>query len=454
MIEGVLKHKLFFAISTLVLFFSFSLNIFGAVTTDEFVNNYKDSEALVTNQINCKGRLFADQMLAQNGQGGSTKFLDSCSEKDLIPYSSQFGLQGKVYTVGYTLISSVAKVNVKAYIAFAELLTALASAVVFALLVVWVRLRVGFVPAVTFGTLVALSPMVVGFSRNLYWALPLLILPFVYVLYFYRQDTSRRGTILFWAVLGFLLYLRYLCGYEYITTITVMVMAAAAYVLYVHGAKLKELGKQVLMIGLVSMLAFVLAIVTHVGALNMSTGSTSASISIIVNRAKERTVNSGQYLEYPYANLRILANDYYRVTNTYFGYEKRMEEHSKVWATLVAFSTYLLLPVVHLPIAFTPSFALYSQSMVVFLGLLVALYVSRKKWATKKSEKQIIALFFGSAVGLAGYASWLIIGYSHSLVHAHINGILMYLPFALFGYMIIGLYIESLVTKFLKKSKK
>jgi hypothetical protein len=53
-----------------------------------------------------------------------------------------------------------------------------------------------------------------------------------------------------------------------------------------------------------------------------------------------------------------------------------------------------------------------------------------------------------------GYLSWLILARSHSLVHAHINGILLYLPFALFGYIIIGLYLQTLSGRVWKKIKK
>jgi ABC-type multidrug transport system fused ATPase/permease subunit len=452
MLGDLKKYKLFFIITTLGLFFSFAFNAFGAVTTDSFLLNYKDSEALVANQVRCEGHLYADQLLELQVNKASKP--PGCSEKELLPYSSQFGLQGKIYTVGFQLVSKIAPISSKVYVALAQLATAMISALVLGLLVLWVRTRIGKIPAVTTGVLIALSPMIVGFSRNLYWSLPLFILPLVYVLYFYGRDFSTRKTIIFWTGLGVILYLRYLCGYEYITTITIMAMAAVAYWLFIHKAKRIDFIKQIVLVGAISVVAFSAALATHVMSLNVYTGSTSKSLEIIKNRAQERTLNADKYKQYPYMNLEALAPDHYRVTNTYIDYQGRMESGSRLWAGIVAFSTYLLLPVVHLPISFSGVFGLYAQSMIVFVIMLVWLYKTRQKWVAKKISRQTTALFLAAAIGLVGYVSWLVFAYAHSLVHAHINGILMYLPFALFGYMIIGLFIEFLVAKFNKKYKR
>lgn len=454
MVEDLKKHKLFFAAITLALFLSFAFNFFGAVTTDSFILNFKDSEALVTNQIVCKGEVFNDQMVAQKGDYGSSGLISRCESKELVPYSSQFGLQGKLYTAGFNLLSNFVHISAVTYVTIVQLATAMGSAVVFGLLALWVRSRFGLIPASVFGLLVAMSPMVVGFSRNLYWTLPLLVLPLVFALYYYRLKSTKKRMLLFWLILGILLYLRYLCGYEYITTLTIMIVAAISYYLYIGGSKTKVYIQQSIIVGVVSFLAFGAALVTHVGALNAYTGSTGKSVSIITQRAADRTSNADQYLKYPYENLKGLASDYYKVTDTYVHYDKQMESNSKPLATLVALSNYMLLPVIHLPISFAASFSLYAQSMGMFVVLLALLYVMRKKWIPKRLSTQIRALYLAFAIGLLGYFSWLMLGYSHSLVHAHINGILMYLPFALFGYVIIGIFIESVIGKFTRTYKK
>ena len=429
-------------------------NVFGAVTPEEFTQNYKDSEALIVNQVRCEGRLFSNQLLEQKPSHAVPEAPSDCSGADLKPYSSQFGLQGKIYTAGYDLISKPLHISPAAYIVGAQALTALMSAVVLALFVLWVRSRVGSVSSISTGLFIAISPMLVGFGRNLYWAMPLLVLPLIYVLYFYNQKASKNRTIIFWIGLGALLYLRYLCGYEYITTLTIMAVAAASYSLFMRRATLGQHLRAVLTVGLVSGAAFCLAIVTHVASLNAYTGTTDRSVEIIMQRAKERTINSEEYIKYPYLNLKGLAASHYAITDTYVDYEERMESGSTVWAGMVALSTYALLPVIHMPVSFPSPFNLYIQSLLAFGSILLLMYIRRDKWVEKRHTNQVRALFLSAFIGFLGYASWLVMAYSHSLVHAHINGVLMYLPFALFGYILIGLYAESLYNSFIKKHKK
>lgn len=453
MIREVRKNKLFFVIVVSILFFSFSFDFFGAVTADSFVSNYKDSEALVVNQVRCKGSLFGGQLLQLDSKYIATETANSCDDSVFVPYSSQFGLQGKVYTIGYQILSKVSNISLGAYIALAQLATALLSAAMFGLFLIWIKERFGYIVANTATILIAVSPMLVGFSRNLYWAVPLFIAPFIFTIYYFKIKNSRKELILFWLGLWILLYLRYLCGYEYITTITVMIFAAISYSLYLKKSKLRFYVKQIILAGTISVLAFVAAIATHVVALNIYTGSISKSISIITKRAEERTVNSDAYLEYPYMNLKFLVGDYYKISNTYVDYADRQASGSKAWSTLTAFSNYMLLPIVNLPINLASPFSLYIQSMLFFIIYLSVLYAGRRRWLVNKSERQIRALYVGLVVSLVGYFSWLILAYSHALVHAHINGILMYLPFALFGYIVVGLFIESIIISIKNKNR-
>ena len=457
MIQEVFKHKLFLGLATLFLFLSFAFNAFGTISTEGFLSNYKDSEALVVNQIVCNGQPYGNQLLSVSANSikldNSKQITDDCSEKSVIPYSSQFGLQGKFNTAMYEVVGKPLHLTTSTYVVILQISTAFLSAILFALLGLWALLQLGKIPSLILIMFVALSPMIVGFSHNLYWALPLLIAPLVYTLFLYRTNLTKRRAILFFLGLGILLYIRYLCGYEYITTITIMVVAAVIYWLVVGRVKSKVFIQQSVLILAVSVIAFGLSLITHVAALNTYTNSTSKSLNIIKQRAEERTINADKYTQYPYMNLKNLANDHYEITNGYFNYEKRMEGGSVLWATFVAISTYLLLPVVHLPITFVNSFGEYIQSMLFVGVILLLLYLYRSKWVERKQLLRVTALFAATAVGFIGYLSWLVLAYSHSLVHAHINGILMYLPTALFGFMIIGLYIEFLIKKYVQKNK-
>lgn len=445
MIEDIKSYKLFFTATVLLLFLSFAFNFFGTLSIDEFMLNYKDSEALVTNQIKCGGSVYSNQMLEQKAGHNSGGLTAPCVKQDLMPYTSQFGLQGKIYTFIFSGLSDISNISVGAYVLMSQLVTAMITATVLGIFALWVRSRFGAITAAVTVFLLAISPMIVGFSRNLYWAVPLFILPIVFILYYYRSESSKKRTLIFWLILGLLLYLRFLCGYEYITTITIMVAAVVFYCLYMNKAKFKDYLRQTILIGLVAVSAFVAALATHVVSLNSYTGSTHKSLDIIAQRAEERTINSDKYIQYPYQNLKGLLPDYYKITDTYLRYEDHMESGSRKWAMLTAFSNYMLLPIVRLPVSLAPLFSVYIQSLLSFILLLTVLFVKRKSWVPKKLYREASALYLALSIGLLGYFSWLILGYSHALVHAHINGILMYLPFALFGYVVIGLFVEYLV---------
>lgn len=447
------KYTKLYVLSVLVLFISFALNGLGVLTTEQFVRNFKDSEALVTSQVKCEGKLYGGQLL--NAKEGAPK--GTCDPNNYDPYSSQYGIQGKIYTIGYRMLKKITGIWPSAYIAGAQLVTALLSAAVLAAVVIWSRDRLGKIPAIVVLIAVALSPMIVGFSRNLYWAMPLMFIPIVYVLYYFNPNQLRRGGggWVFFTVLGLLLYVRYLTGYEYLTTFTILPFAVMVYFLYMHSEPLKSYVKAALGVGLVSGAAFAMALGTHVISLNSQTGSTKQSVEIIKKRMNERTTSSEKYSRYAYYGLNATESDVYQITNTYIDYDSRMEGGSILLATMVSWFNYALLPVVNVPVTFNSPFGLISQSLASLVVLLIAIFTFRHKLGLKKQKlRQMTGLYLSLVIGFAGFFSWLVAAHAHSLVHAHINGILFYLPFALIGFMIIGLTLEAALGKYARKTKK
>lgn len=453
MLGDMQRHRVFFGLATLVLFLSFAFNFFGAVSTAAFVQNFKDSEALVVNQIRCESRYFSSQMLElKDLSKGNTQ--PTCEPAALKPYSSQFGLQARVYAYGYRVLDKVSGIPVNAYVVTVQLLTALASALCLGLVALWVRSQFGRGVAGVVVVLLALSPMLVGFGRNLYWALPLMILPFIAALYYYRPVAKLKYQVYFWLVIGLLLYIRYLCGYEYLTTLTIMVAAAIGYHLALSRASRKVYVQQFAIVLAVSVMGFALALTTHIVSLTAYAGSASNAASIIKKRALERTTHSDQYLAYPIMGLRSNLPDQYSILNSYLDFDGHAEHPSQLWASLASLLNYAFMPVYVMPVLIAQPLAGYAQSVLVFAAILAWLYVGRRKWVVKAQLHQVEGLFVGTAIGIIGFLSWLVLARSHSLVHAHINGILLYLPFALFGYCIIGLYVVSVAAKLHKRYRK
>lgn len=444
------KHTRLYVLSVLFLFVSFALNGLGVLTTEQFVKNFKDSEALVTSQVKCEGRLYGGQLL--NTREGTPK--GTCDPANYEPYSSQFGIQGRAYTLGYKILKKVVHISPSAYVALAQLLTALSSAAVLALVVLWVRSNLGKIPALTVLVLVGLSPMIVGFSRNLYWAMPLMFLPVAYVLYAFRPDRLKpgRGALVFFVGLVLLLYIKYLAGYEFLTAFTILPIALMSYSLYVNGESLKSYIKATLAVGLVSLVAFGAALTTHAVSLNPLTGSMSRSVAVIRQTAKERTTESKKYTSYAYYRLKDTANDVYQITNTYLDYDTREKGNSIILSEVVSLFNYAILPIVNVPIAFNSPFGVLLQSNALFVMILAFIFVSRRRLGLSEGRLRALrGLYLALLIGFAGFASWLLLARAHSLVHVHINGIMLYLPFALVGYMIVGIALETRLDTFRKK---
>jgi hypothetical protein len=271
-----------------------------------------------------------------------------------------------------------------------------------------------------------------------------MVAPIVYILYFFKTSFQKKEGVLFFSGLILLLYLRYLCGYEYVTTITIMLIATSLYFLMMSKSKFKKISQTIILFVLSSLVALLLAFSTHVLSLNQQTGSLHKSIEIIKNRAEERTLNTQGYTKYAYLSLEYVAKDFYKTSNEYFKYDGVKENGSVALAGLIALLAHLLLPIVHTPFL-GGVFEVYAQSFIVFLCLLLVIFIYRKRWVSKKYTLHVKSLYTSLVIGVLGYASWFVFAFSHSLVHAFINGILMYLPAALFGFIIIGLSVDSIL---------
>lgn len=448
MLRNIIANKIFFCISVFVLFISFAFNAFGTVSTEKFLYDFKDSESLIYNQVLCPDSVLNDQLL-QNKKGYEGQ-LKSCDSENLVAYSSQYGLQGKVYDTSADALSKIG-VGPVAFLSIANLLTALLSALIFGLLVLWFRNNFGNFVGYCVMVGVCLSPMIVGFSRNLYWALPLLIVPIVYALYFYKAEADKRYNIKFFIGLGVLLIARYLCGYEYASTITIALMAVVGYFILLQKSNLKQYFKIFIITGMVSVLAFTVALGIHVMSLNNYSGSTRNSLHIVKTRAMERTSRSDHYLNFAYDGTKASLNDHYQITNTYLQYESLKQGESLALALIFSVVNYALLPVYNLPISFHQPFATYAQSSILFIMVLSFIFYKRHKIFDKKTVKKVNALYFVFYFGLIGSCSWFILANSHSLVHVHINGILIYLPSAIFGYAILAFTAQSYILKIKKR---
>ena len=449
-LAAIKKYKKFFIISVFILLVSFMINAFGVVPIDDFVVFQNDSDALVANSVRCEGELFNGQLLIlDNSKSGVNG--NSCIKDNYISYQSQFGLQGRVFTLMYRVLKIV-NISYGVSIVLFYFINALMSATVMGLLVLWVRNKFGFTPSTVLMFGIAMSPIVVEFAKSLYWCAPLLFLPIIFTLYYFPRYNKR---FVFWFVLWLILYLRFLCGYEYITTISIMVFSIISYFLFINKTRFSQYLRVGLITLAVSIMAFGAALSTHAISLRSDHLSMVDAINIVVSRAKDRSVDVGdKYADFPNGWLQTRNPAYYKVVNFLANNDNMTLQHPKLWSMFSFISVYLLSPVINLPVSFNDSFGGYFQSTAVFFLILIVLYFAYFKKQKGTNIREIQALYLVVIFGLLGYLSWLIFAHQHSMIHVFLNVILMYMPAVLFGYIIIGVFIESIFKKRIKFRKK
>lgn len=460
--SDIRRYWRLFVAGVILLFLSMTVNLFGVVDTVKLYEGNKGTESLFGNQIVCGGDAFGGFLLTNFKKYGGNRQLDTCNLEELEPYESSFNLVGRFYGNIYSFATKFVSIDPSSYIKAVQIFSALLSSVILAMFVVWVRANFKPVVAVTTLLLLALSPQLISNSATMithfnFMSFVLLI----YVLYFYRAGGTKKYKILFWASLGIIFCLKALISYEYITTFAAMVAAAIGYSLWIQRARIGVYLKELLLTGLVTLGGLVFALTIHTGVLTLQKGSIEEGIASLRKAALSRTTS--EYGVNPYRELHWHAPAIYALVDSYVDLDSRSEARAEkddvglidsIKDNLLSGLTYLMLPIVSIPIALKEPFATYLQSFAVFVIALSVLWRYRHKWASGKLlERKVGALYLAAVISLVGYLSWQILARNHSLIHPHLNGYTMYIPLALFGYVIIGLYIDFVVSR-LSKTKR
>ncbi|MFZ9595453.1 MAG: hypothetical protein ACO3A2_05180 [Bdellovibrionia bacterium] len=204
----------------------FYKNSFNLVEKDFFSNFQKDSEALVVGKIVFDKNHPNVKEKANLGFSTSDRFssdlkhilegydllnVDKNQKLNFFPYTSQVGLQGLVYSFLYNNLK-IRQIESLNYLC--ALLTSIS--LVFLTLGFCKTIGSGF--ALAFLVSVSFSPWMISFARNLYWSPFLWFSPAVFSMlaYFYINH-FQKNVFLFLFFIS--IFIKCLCGYEYISTI-------------------------------------------------------------------------------------------------------------------------------------------------------------------------------------------------------------------------------------------
>lgn len=430
------------AVAFFVFLLSFGANIFGAGTyTGWFVDFQSDSNVIVEKSAQCKDEapVFSGPVIpAARNTSEYMKYMSlagGCNADDFQTYGSQFGLQARV-------ISTFAPHNddlLPRYFTLIRILLAVLTAAVLIAFLLKVAQLFGYKVSYFVLALLGMSTWLIGFASSSYWQAPLLLLPFV--LSFILYPRFRNGQIwVFYLLLFGSLLLKLLNGYEYLTTILVSAFIPVVfYEFYSYGAtKLVGLYKKAAVLLAVGLVAFASAITIHTASLVPRNGSWQGAFNIVAGRANDRAASVYDKRFAVISNFRDTAPEIYKVVDRVYDVDHLAEGQYNIAKYVVILAiNYLSLPAISLPLDMKQPFGAIVESAGVLLTIsLVALLWLRRHSRLTNAEKTALTHTFW--LSLIGSLSWLIIMPGHAFPHAHINGILFYLPTLIVSYIIIA----------------
>lgn len=312
-------------------------------------------------------------------------------------YVSQYGLQGKIFRMLAAFMTEDEMVpNL-------QLLCSLAAAVVFTAIVILIYSKYNFIFAACYFCVFWLSPWVVSFGRNLYWVEFTWFVPMAVGLFCALKLQSRICRYLCFAAMYLAVFVKCLCGYEYISVVMMggIVFLLVDIVLYVFqkNKMLAALGiRTLLFLGFAALAGFITAIFIHAslrGEGNLLLGFKA----ILQQDILKRTYG---------ADLNQFSPDFWPSMN------------ASAWEVLCGYFHFSTEVITGIAGNLFPVFCL------IPLGIFVYDY---RKGKLQLQEVLLYVLSFLTTV------SWFYLAKSHSAAHPHLNYVLWY-----FGYVQICLY--------------
>ncbi|RYD85595.1 MAG: hypothetical protein EOP84_02035 [Verrucomicrobiaceae bacterium] len=405
------RTKLFAAGAMLFLTLVFGGNILRTVPNSEFRSFQADSQALVEIKIyelalgetvTSGGFLRRQDEYANQGINRDATIIqrDNTSR-----YNSQFGLQGLVSA----LFARSMPLSPKSAITALEWLAAASSALVLTWFLCILFTRYGGVGAVIATFLFAFIPIVVMYGRNLYWVPALLFLPYVIALHFYpRAYTAKK---IFPALVGAIfaaVFVKCLCGYEFITCIVLAPTVVALGFGIASKQTLRTIATHCTILAAAAVLAFVLALATHLTFLSISLGGIDQAAAVVSERAFSNTINKAAIAPEP----------------------ALIKYSSGVSGIILLVMRYLTLGAIDIgiyPGELEKGYYLLRASFggltAIALGLSATLIMRRSRLDVGMG----ISLLFS----LLASVSWIISARVHSLHHFHLATIVFIIPFVL-----------------------
>lgn len=322
--------------------------------------------------------------------------LISAEGADWDPYLSQLGLQGILYS-----LIDVANPLPRHYrIGLYHFLSALICAAVLMWIACMIGERFGRAALLGFAIAIGFEPMFTALAPNLYWIAGLWFLPMAFAMQLVEAENRGRKRLLV-AAIGGAVFLKALCGYEFITSVIVAAMIGC--LLNTKEERFYDSVVDMLRVFLAGIVGFALAVLVH---------GSRFTFAMILERALNRTTVAASSLEQGLilGQFASVAS----VVRTYFG----ANDYTQIRNFGIVFSLIGTIAVV----------AFFDQKYSWFLGA---------------DRRRLRSLGIAYLVSFTAPLSWIILAKGHAFVHPFLDFIIWYLPTMPIGGALVGLAISD-----------
>ena len=437
-----------FSIIFILGFFSYTHNSLK-VTSEKWFNEHQvDSEQFVLDGVlkgYNNGKLSLGVFLRNNDNSkdylnARKYFLDKNNEGEFVSYESSYGFQVKLF---HKLFSS----GFDSILLYHSIVGALLSLVV-AFMTVTVKRDFSTISAVIFGLVFILSPWIVVFARNLFWVPFTWFLPIAISMYFsidvFRNLAKLR---LMFLLIFFSFILKFLCGYEFITTIFFATCAPIFYQGILQNYKIFKILKKCFFVGVIFIIAFSATIILHynsIGDQNLDKENPvlSAAKKRLWSKNPEliakKSCNQDQGCEGEiYRSLKsnpILVTSKYLLMVDFLPwfYSNIIEKNTKNKIKENIKSVNKNLSFHSIKTFFVDMIKILSLKLILFISIkLISLisffsFISYSFYIFFRSKKSFKFLML---LSLLAPLSWFVIAKGHSAIHLHMNFVLWYITF-------------------------
>jgi hypothetical protein len=315
------------------------------------------------------------------------------------PYLSQLGLQG----IFYALIDAVNPLPRHYRISLYHFLSALICAGALMWIASMIGERFGRAAMLGFVISIGFEPMFTALAPNLYWMVGIWFVPMAFAMRIVEAGDRPCRRLLIAAV-GGAVFVKALCGYEFITTVIVAAMTGC--LLNTKEERFYDNVVDMLRVFLASIAGFVLAVLVH---------GSKFTFASIIERALDRTTVAASSLEQG-----LILGQFASVASvlrTYFGANDYTQIRN-----------------------FGAVFGLIGAIAVV------AFFDQKYSWFLGPDRRRLRSLAIAYVVSFAAPLSWFVLAKGHAFVHPFLDFIIWYLPTMPIGGALVGLAISDIVT--------